>query len=124
MDEQASGPVNDDIYEFYEGWYDEPNHPLIDVNEVEDYDLYIDAEVMLPRDGKHLEAARVIGQARDKIGKGYGYLESKSQVLNTKIYNVMFSDGTVTQYATNIIAENIYSQIDEDGHRYINSWTI
>ena len=30
----------------------------------------------------------------------------------------MFPDGSVSKYAANIIAENIYSQVDEDGHRY------
>ena len=117
IDEAKSGPVDDEIYELYEGWYDEPCHPISDVDEVEDYDLYIDAEVMLPRDGKYLEAARVIGQAKDKNGKNYGTY-NQNPVLNTKVYNVMFPDGTVTPYAANIIAENIYSQIDEEGHRY------
>lgn len=31
----------------------------------------------------------------------------------------MFPDGSVQQYAANIIAENVYSQVDEEGHRYI-----
>ena len=31
---------------------------------------------------------------------------------------MFFSDGSVQQYTANTIAENIYSQIDEDGRRY------
>ena len=30
----------------------------------------------------------------------------------------MFPDGSIFQYAANIIAENIYSQIDKEGYRY------
>ena len=30
----------------------------------------------------------------------------------------MFPDGSTQQYAVNIIAENLYSQVDEDGYRY------
>jgi len=34
------------------------------------------------------------------------------------LYDVMFPDGAVQQYAANLIAENIYSQVDTDGHHY------
>ena len=30
----------------------------------------------------------------------------------------MFPDGSIQQYAANLTAENIYSQVDKDGHRY------
>ena len=30
----------------------------------------------------------------------------------------MFPDGSVSRYSVNIIAENIYSQVDEDSYRY------
>ena len=39
-------------------------------------------------------------------------------MLNTNVYEVMFPDGSTSRYATNIIAENIYSQVDADGHRF------
>jgi len=39
-------------------------------------------------------------------------------ILNTRLYDVMFPDGSVQAYGANIIAENLYSQVDEDGHRY------
>ena len=31
----------------------------------------------------------------------------------------MFPDGSIQQYAANIIAENLFSQVDEEGYRYI-----
>ena len=39
-------------------------------------------------------------------------------ILNTRVYDVMFPDGSVQAYGANIIAENLYLQVDEDGHRY------
>ena len=33
--------------------------------------------------------------------------------LNTRIYDVMISDGSVQQYGANIIAENMFTQVDE-----------
>ena len=29
-----------------------------------------------------------------------------------------FPDGSIQQYAANIITENIYSQVDKDGHKH------
>ena len=107
----------EDIYEPYEGLYDEGTSTLPDVDDIPDYDLYIDAEVMLPQNGEHMQAARVIGQSVGKDGKTFGTF-NQNPIMNTKIYDVMFPDGSVQQYAANSIAENIYSQIDSDGHRY------
>jgi hypothetical protein len=32
---------------------------------------------------------------------------------------VPFDDGIVLEYAVNVIAENFYSQINQEGHRYV-----
>jgi len=34
------------------------------------------------------------------------------------IYDVQFPDGTVKGYVANVITENMYSQVDADGHSY------
>ena len=31
---------------------------------------------------------------------------------------MLFPDGTMSQYATNLLAENIWSQVDSEGNRY------
>ena len=36
--------------------------------------------------------------------------------LNTIIYDVEFPDGQVKEYSTNIIAENMLTQVDSDGY--------
>ena len=116
-EENKDEPRDDDLYEPYEGWYGEESQALPDVDDITDYDLYINAEVMVPKDGKHMQAAKVIRQAKNKFGKTYGTY-NQNPILNTKVYDVMFPDGSVSQYAANVIAENIYAQIDEEGHRY------
>jgi len=104
--------------EDYESLYDdEPTPSTLEHDEVVDHELYLEAEVMLPKDGVHLQAARVVGRAKDSNGKKIG-LFNKNPILNTQVYEVMFPDGTVKQYAANIIAENIFSQVDEYGYRY------
>ena len=36
-------------------------------------------------------------------------------ILNTMSYEVEFSDGQVKEYSANVIAENMVSQVDEEG---------
>ena len=39
-------------------------------------------------------------------------------MLNTLSYNVEFSDGEVREYSANIIAENMYAQVDAQGFHH------
>ena len=36
-------------------------------------------------------------------------------ILNTVLYNIEFQDGQVREYAANVIAENMLTQVDSDG---------
>ena len=77
----------------------------------------MEAEVVLPRDGDHQKSARVVGVSRNNEGQKIGEF-NRNPILNTKVYDVMFPDGAVHQYEAKAIAENIYSQVDEDCHKY------
>ena len=44
-----------------------------------------------------------------------GNFDSNS-TLNSIIYDLELPDGAVKQYASNVIAENMYSQVDYNGH--------
>ena len=88
-----------------------------EADEITDYDLYLNSEVLLPQDGEHMQAARVISRSRNDAGLVIGEYNS-NPILDTRVYDVMFPDSSVQQYAANIIAENLYSQVDEDGRRY------
>ncbi len=35
------------------------------------------------------------------------------------MYEVTFPDGHVEEYVANVIAENIYSQVDEEGNQFV-----
>ena len=86
-----------------------------EVYDIKDYDLYIEAEVILPRDIDHQQAARVLGVS-SKI-EGETIVEFKhNPILNIKVYNAMLPDVAVHNYEANTIGENIYSQVNEDSH--------
>ena len=78
-------------------------------------DTLINAEVLLPQ-GEELRKARVRKRIIGTDGNEIGEYDS-NPLLNTLIYEVEFPDGTVRDYGANVIAENLYSQLDPDGYR-------
>ena len=111
------------LYQPYEGWYGDDkveSYDLADVDDYEDshgYESLLQAEVMLPRNGESIEVAKVIRRAKDDKGNTIGTYHP-NPILDTQLYKVMFSDGSIEKYAANTIAQNIYSQVDEHGRRY------
>ena len=93
---------------------DKPTLP--DLAEADDVDLnnYIVAKVMLPKDGHTFASGKVVQRARNPDGELVGK-SSGNPLLDTSVYEVEFEDGSVERYHANIIAEHIYSQVDQDG---------
>ena len=92
---------------------EEPITP--EASDIAYYDRYIESEVLLPRNGKKTSSAKVFSRVKDKNGKVKGTY-NKNPILDTRVYGVMFPYGAVCQYAENIIAENMYSQVDSNVH--------
>ena len=67
---------------------------------------------MIPRDGDHRQAARVVGVRRKNKGQTIGEF-NHNLILNTKVYDIMLPYGAFYQYEANTIEENIYYQVDE-----------
>jgi len=57
----------------------------------------------------------VVGRKRDNDGNPVGRA-SDNPLLDTREYLVEFVDGSTEAYTTNLIAEAMYSQVDEEGH--------
>lgn len=96
----------------------EVHEELQDVDDIDDYDKYLTAEVLLPQDGEHLRAGTVVNRTKSKDDGSLLGTANTYPSMDTRVYDVMFPDGAVQQYSANIIAQNLYSQIDEEGHRY------
>ena len=62
--------------------------------------------MLLPHNGEHMRAARVVDRTNNQDGK---LIEDHNlnPILDTGIYDVMFPDGQIQQYAANIIAEHM-----------------
>jgi hypothetical protein len=77
--------------------------------DVESYDRYLNAEVILERDGEPVRA---------RVAKRAGRSHT-NPLFDTREYDCIFDDGTVERYTANIIAENHYLQCDSDGHSFL-----
>ena len=107
------------MYVPYEGLYGKDTPSILDIEDESNNtpDLLMNAEVLLPFQGREILSAQAIGRSKDQEGNTKGTY-AKNRYLGTRTYDVMFPDGSVPEYAANIITEIIHSQIDDEGHRY------
>ena len=94
--------------------YDEPvdaNGRLLNQNP--EYDKIINAEVQLQL-GDEISRGVVKRRAVGPEGKAVGAYDDNPK-LNSMVYEVEFPDGQVKEYAANVIAENMLTQVDSEG---------
>jgi Reverse transcriptase (RNA-dependent DNA polymerase) len=126
QDEDLPNPVVENLQRLYD-MYDErddmspiepeASKPEADDHDVDAYDKYISAQVMLPQ-GNEYTMGRVISRKRDENGTPIGRYDS-NPILDTRMYNVEFPDGHADEYTANLIAESLYSQVDDEGNEYL-----
>jgi hypothetical protein len=77
-------------------------------------------ELALPRDGdfEDPQLARVARRKRDRNGKPIGKAHN-NPILDTRVFEVEFLDGQTSAMTANKIAENLFAQVDQDGHRLL-----
>ena len=83
----------------------------------EGYNGYISAQVLLPK-GDEFRVGTVVRRRNDDNGNPIGR-SNENPILDTREYEVEFGDGDVLEYSANVIAENLYSQVDAEGQRYV-----
>jgi hypothetical protein len=111
--------VPDDIYWDEFGDVTTPGDST--VREADDYDYdaydeYLTAEVLLPNGGE-ITKATVIARKRDRDGNPVGK-RHENPLLDTREYEVEFPDGSSDVFTANLIAENMFSQVDAEGNSF------
>ena len=86
-----------------------------DADELDDdaLDNYLRLEVFLPN-GDEKQLGKVLRRKTDENGVPIGKRHD-IPMLHTGFYEVEFPDGTIREYSANLIAENLFEQIDADG---------
>ncbi len=117
MTEKTLSEVDPDAvtpdYSLYEDEVD-PVIPHAPDTTPEEFDNYVGAEVRLPQQGE-LRVGRVKKRARSETGDVMG-TKNDNPILDTRVYEVEFPDGEVSELAANVIAENLYAQCDAEGN--------
>ena len=106
----------------FEAYSDESGGAEQQMPEADDYtedtfDKYLGAETRLPS-GDSMLRAIVKARKRDFNGNPIGKANS-NPLLDTRLYDVEFPDGEIKEYAANVIAESIYSQVDDEGRHHL-----
>jgi hypothetical protein len=105
--------------------YDEKKEPAfempdidnLDEHDVDTYDQYVGESVQLSIGDKAL-TGKVTEWKRGLDGVARGKA-SANPIMDTRTYNVEFSDGRSEEYTANVIAENLYAQCYEEGNHFL-----
>jgi hypothetical protein len=81
-------------------------------------DTYLNMELAIPRDSYGPEFARVTKRLKDKDGLPNGRAHNNS-ILNTRMYKVEYPGGHKASLAANVIAENMFAQVNDEGNRHV-----
>ena len=84
---------------------------------LESYDEYLTAEVVLPHGGESARV-KVTMHKCNAMGRPIGVKAPGQPMLDTRMYEVEFLDGSMEAVMVNLIAENLYSQMDAEGHSF------
>jgi len=81
-------------------------------------DRYVNMELALPRGDNRPTYAKVKSRVKDADGKPIG-VANKNPILDTRLFEVEFADGHISEMTANSIAQNLFAQVDQEGHRLV-----
>ena len=81
-------------------------------------DKYLNVELILDLGSTDERRGRVVKRSRGLDGEPIGRAHS-NPLLDTREYEVEFTDGTKEKYMANVIAENMFAQVDDEGKQYL-----
>jgi hypothetical protein len=91
-------------------------HPEVDDDDA--IDKYLTAELILDIGSGNERRGRVMKRSRGQDGEPIGRAHT-NPLFDTREYDVEFTDGTIDKYQTNVIAENMFAQVDDKGNQFL-----
>jgi hypothetical protein len=79
-------------------------------------DEFTGAQIFLPH-GDRAEITKVIGRKRNRDGNLIGHRHI-NPIIDSRIYIVEFPDGSIKDISFNILAEHLFSQVDDEGKQH------
>jgi hypothetical protein len=118
LDDEGIGTVIDDgitpMEQEYDGMIVE-EHPEADDEEA--LDKYLNMELRMGTGTDDERWGRVIKCAKGIGGEAVSHAHA-NPFFDTREYKVKFTNGTIEQYAANVIAKNMYAQVDDEGNMF------
>ena len=82
-------------------------------------DRYLNMELALPKgDDPNPQLAKVTKRQREPNGIPVG-TANDNPILDSRMYEVEYQDGTKASLAATYIAENMFAQVDQEGNRHV-----
>eukprot|EP00536_Pseudo-nitzschia_multiseries_P008242 jgi/Psemu1/20009/gm1.20009_g len=91
--------------------------PEASVEDIDESDEYLGNEVIIERNDERIRCIvkdRVSDLQNQQIG-----VRNENPILDTRLYKLQLPDGTIEEYTANIVAESLYSSVDDDGRMFI-----
>jgi hypothetical protein len=108
-----------DFAEEFAQTFNNPDVPEADDTfDPDSYDSYLGMELALDRDGQEPQFARVSKRLKANSGAPIGQANN-NPILDTRLSEVEYHDGHRAAMSANTIAENLFAQVDQDGHRQL-----
>ena len=80
---------------------------------------YLNTELAIPSgDNPNPQYAKVTKRLRDTDGIPIG-TANENPILDSRMYEVEYQDGTKASLAANYIAENLFAQVDQEDKRHV-----
>lgn len=95
-----------------------PTVEMDDINDspyVENDDALLGTKVDLPHPDGETKEATIKARKRTHDGLLVG-TANDNPTMDTRVYEVDFGDGNYSEYSANVLLENLYQQIDDDGY--------
>jgi hypothetical protein len=81
-------------------------------------DKYLGVEMKMDVGTGQERTGRVIKRARGPDGRVVGRHHS-NPLFDTSLYEVQFGEGDIEKYTANVIAENMFAQVDDEGRQFL-----
>ena len=78
------------------------------------FDPHIGMELLMDRGGNYPETAKVVKRLRDEEGNPIGR-EHENPIIDSRMYEIEYSDGYRVPVAANVIVENLFHQVNDEG---------
>ena len=86
-----------------------------EADDEEAMDKYFNVELILDVISANERQGHVAKRQPELDGKAVGRAHV-NPLFDTREYNIEFTDGSVDKYTNNVITENIFSQVDDEGN--------